>query len=315
MLFYLTYVFPFEEPRHRYRKGDTDPIRHCRPYGTRRRRHVYSLFHLQLPYATLCGGKWLCHQLEIPVRTPRKRPGKKIRDPVVHPLDAGHPWLLAGGPGSDTSTLLPPLVYQRLPGMDSVKPVVAKKRVVTLVTIFIISIFISVAGAALLVRPDLLHTPRIQSFVHLLLATFRPDLYLFFVLGACLRHYKAIMPASVSAPLAILFLIGRILLYFYPHPTLLFLSDFLFPISLALPLQVFLEKGAHLSAPFFEWVGRNSLGIYLWHVLPILVLFPLTGDRPTLFYPCVIGSELLLFGFIWLSSRINFFRRYFYGLP
>jgi acyltransferase len=184
----------------------------------------------------------------------------------------------------------------------------------TIAIIFVISIFISVGGSLLSTHPDLFTNPPIRSFAHSLLATFRPDLYIFFVLGGCISHYKMRLPITVTALIAIIFLTDQILLYFYPHPDLSFLSGLLFPISVAFLLQTFFVKGARLTNPFLEWIGRNSLGIYLWHVLPILAVFRYLSDRPVLFYLGVIGLELLLFGFIWISSRIGFFRRYFYGM-
>jgi peptidoglycan/LPS O-acetylase OafA/YrhL len=51
----------------------------------------------------------------------------------------------------------------------------------------------------------------------------------------------------------------------------------------------------------FEWMGRQSMGIYLWHVLPLLLVKDFVGTRQLdVFYPVVFVSELILLALIFL---------------
>jgi peptidoglycan/LPS O-acetylase OafA/YrhL len=57
----------------------------------------------------------------------------------------------------------------------------------------------------------------------------------------------------------------------------------------------------------FEWMGRQSMGIYLWHVLPLLLVKDFVGTRQLdVFYPVVFVSELILLAlifFLWKYLR------------
>jgi peptidoglycan/LPS O-acetylase OafA/YrhL len=57
----------------------------------------------------------------------------------------------------------------------------------------------------------------------------------------------------------------------------------------------------------FEWMGRQSMGIYLWHVLPLLLVKDFVGTRQLdVFYPVVFVSELILLAlifFLWKYWR------------
>ncbi|MSP58281.1 MAG: hypothetical protein EXR17_05390 [Flavobacteriaceae bacterium] len=55
---------------------------------------------------------------------------------------------------------------------------------------------------------------------------------------------------------------------------------------------------------WIEWLGANSLGMYLWHVLPLLMIKDWMGTKHLYsFYGCVFMAELLLFGLFILIKR------------
>ncbi|PHX93183.1 MAG: hypothetical protein CK532_00540 [Flavobacteriales bacterium] len=55
---------------------------------------------------------------------------------------------------------------------------------------------------------------------------------------------------------------------------------------------------------WIEWLGANSLGMYLWHVLPLLMIKDWMGTNHLYsFYGCVFMAELLLFGLFILIKR------------
>jgi len=181
----------------------------------------------------------------------------------------------------------------------------------TISKIFIISLFLSGFCAYLRYEPALVN----GALSDTLLTTCRPDYYIFFVLGGFLRNYKKMPPIGLTLPLSMLFFIGEVLLFYYPNPSLSIVLFFVANGSLICLVLSLAESRKSLASPFLEWVGLNSLGIYLWHVLPILIAFRYVSYGPALFYSLAIGLEIVFFVFVYFTAKIAFFRKYFYGLP
>jgi acyltransferase len=191
------------------------------------------------------------------------------------------------------------------------------KSGLTIRKIFITSIFLS-AGCFFL-RYDLPLSdgglPRLSGGVaDALLATFRPDYYIFFALGGFLKNYKKAPAVGMALLLSLLLFIGEILLFYYPNPYLSFILFFVFNGCLTCLMVSLIERRRSSGNSFLEWVGRNSLGIYLWHVLPILVAFRYVTEGPIVFYSLAIALEAAFFAFVFYTEKIAFVRKYFYGL-
>jgi acyltransferase len=180
----------------------------------------------------------------------------------------------------------------------------------TIGRIFIISLLLSASCSYLRYEPASVNGPLSDT----LLTTFRPDYYTFFVLGGFLRNYKKMPPIGLTLPLSVLLFIGDVLLFFYTNPFLSIILFFLFNGCLICLMLTLTERWKSVAHPFLEWVGLNSLGIYLWHVLPILFAFRFVAGGPVLFYSLAIGLESVLFVFVYFTAKIAFFQRYFYGL-
>jgi acyltransferase len=196
------------------------------------------------------------------------------------------------------------------------------KSGITIKKIFIVGIFLS-AGCLFLFD----HPASVKSqLANTLLAAFRPDYYIFFTLGGFLKNYKRapgkgrkpvtgrVLAVEVMLPLSMLLFIGEILLFYYPNPYLSFILFFVFNGCLTSLMVSLIESRRSSGNSFLEWAGVNSLGIYLWHVLPILFAFRYVTDGPVLFYSLVIVLEMVFFAFVFFTGRIVFMRKYFYGL-
>ena len=191
------------------------------------------------------------------------------------------------------------------------------KSGLTIRKIFIVSIFLS--AGCLFLRYDLPLSyggvPRLNGGVaDALLATFRPDYYIFFALGGFLKNYKKVPAVGKALLLSLLLFIEEILLFYYPDSYLSFILFFVFNGCLACLMVSLIESRRSSGNSFLEWVGINSLGIYLWHVLPILFAFRYIAEGAVIFYSLAILLEVVFFVFVFYTGKIAFVRKYFYGL-
>lgn len=115
---------------------------------------------------------------------------------------------------------------------------------------------------------------------------------LYFALGLLCKSYNKGLKANVLC-LPLLFLICASLIHFniteyrgvYMQITVVTLF--------ALLLNPIFHNDVLKPNRDLEWLGRNSLQIYLWHVAPIMALKQVLGSNSTLYY-CISFSILLL---------------------
>jgi peptidoglycan/LPS O-acetylase OafA/YrhL len=106
-----------------------------------------------------------------------------------------------------------------------------------------------------------------------------------------------------------------LLLFYYFNPYLYALLTIVFD-ALLLVLILDSIKGEEFSTnKVLEWAGKNSMAIYLWHQIPLLILASVVGrNKPMLFYSLTFVSEIALLYAIFLLSKISFIRIYFFGV-
>lgn len=143
----------------------------------------------------------------------------------------------------------------------------------------------------------------------------RPYFYFFFVLGGWLRQQHRSIPKALGASLAIVFLAIDIFLFYQP---IIWVSNILFfglNIVLIVIMISWIEKKPDMSNRPLEWIGINSLPIYLWHVLPIMVAYKIGADSALKYYGSAV--VLLIFGFalIFILRKSAFASKYLLGLP
>jgi fucose 4-O-acetylase-like acetyltransferase len=140
-----------------------------------------------------------------------------------------------------------------------------------------------------------------------LIHTLRPHYFLFFVLGLVLREEK------LGTRSWIFWVSGSLLLgiyggMFYFHAGItdgmrdgvwIFANVFLL-----IAIFRLMRADALPKSSVFEWIGQQSLGVYLWHVLPLLWLKDLIGTRDLMgFYGWVAVAELLFLGLMYGAWR------------
>lgn len=159
-----------------------------------------------------------------------------------------------------------------------------------------------------------LHNHTFKSIARITLHTFRPYFYFFFVFGIYLKKNLPTINLNLTLIATLVFSSFQIALFFIP-------SDFLqIPLTFMLNscliyLMVYLATLNKL--PFnktIEWIGCNSLGIYLWHLLPILFLQTWCGkENLKIFYLFSFSSEMLFIIVLFFLTKIKIINRILFG--
>ena len=152
----------------------------------------------------------------------------------------------------------------------------------------------------------------------------RPHFFFFFILGSTLKNYKIAEPKKliyVMIPFFILNGFHLLNLHFIANKFIYLISNSLLVIFI---FSYYTNTETNLNNKV-KWFGTNSLGLYLWHIFPILLakLF-FTNDIKNYyvveqqnllsFYIIVIIFELLFLYLYFKLSKLNFFKKYFFGM-
>ncbi|OXB05066.1 acyltransferase family protein [Flavobacterium pectinovorum] len=157
--------------------------------------------------------------------------------------------------------------------------------------------------------------PFLNRIFSILIYTFRPYFYIFFLIGISYRNktIKKLRLIEIITPFIFLGLV--VYLFFYDSVILSILNFFLLNLSiLNLCLKLALTDSLFESKSI-QWLGINSLGIYLWHVLPILISKYLVGTQSLIkFYLITIILEVLFIILYKILVKVNFFKKYIFGM-
>ncbi len=178
-------------------------------------------------------------------------------------------------------------------------------------------LLISIITRLLLLYPEVYQNlGNFKLVIDLTLHTFRPYFYFFFVFGLI---YKRLglkkRPNLFDVILPLICLTGVIYLFYNPNKMFSLINFFIFNTFL---LSLVLKVSVHSmikSNKVVEWFGINSLAIYLWHVLPILISKLIIGNKDvTLFYITTFSLEIVFIIIYWYLLRYDFLKKYVFGL-
>ncbi|MRI62469.1 hypothetical protein EDM00_00450 [Ornithobacterium rhinotracheale] len=190
---------------------------------------------------------------------------------------------------------------------------ILKKLKISNIYLLFISFIISSIFLAFHLKPSLYFGyGKLSSIISIVTSVLRPFFYFFFIFGFFLR--KKILPNITTKHLAfiIFFFCSIIYVFYYPNPWLYALNFFSINIFSLLSLS---QKNLIPRSKSIEWIGINSLGLYLWHVVPIILAQNLTINPPSINYYILAIFLELIFIFIYnYLIQFNTLRKYFLGL-
>jgi fucose 4-O-acetylase-like acetyltransferase len=142
---------------------------------------------------------------------------------------------------------------------------------------------------------------------------------LFFIIGMLLREYLSRQPQpkkllQITVILLMAASVYNVYLYFYDFN----ISKRMIYYVLNLPLLYLLlnlaKRGVFPRSRGIEYIGKNSMAFYLWHVIPLIASKNMVGEENTAMYYILclsfLGITTLL---IYLLSKISFINRYLFG--
>jgi len=169
-------------------------------------------------------------------------------------------------------------------------------------------------------------SPGVNKYIHselisILSYLFRPQYYLYFVLGIFIKKHLNVIGSVRFRYLIIaggIFLLLNIFLFYVNDNLNKKLTAFTFIVQNILfalfaikfitgNSQYFVRKKIGV---FISWLGRESLGVYLWHVLPILLVKHIIISNYYLFTTLSLIIFLII---IKLMDKYKFSRQYFLG--
>ncbi|WP_353778457.1 acyltransferase family protein [Winogradskyella sp. 3972H.M.0a.05] len=179
------------------------------------------------------------------------------------------------------------------------------------VVLLIIGLLISIISILLIKEPKLYQNKTIA----LILNTYRPYYYIFFILGLLYKDLKLKRPNRLEFLLPLILFGLVIYLFYFPNEIVAFINYFVFNTLL---LNLILKMSTNNLAPnnkVLEWIGINSVGIYLWHMIPIIVCNHLIGtENLLLFYLAVIVLEIIFMIIYRMLSKVSVLRKYAFGM-
>lgn len=181
--------------------------------------------------------------------------------------------------------------------------------------ILIISILLSLIFYVLKsVEPCYAHIQNLGILIKSFILTFRPYFYIFFVIGMVYRNIILNKPIKIELFLPVILLIIQIFLFFLPNDILGGINFYLLNFFLLNAMLKIAKNEILPKSTIFEWLGINSLGIYLWHLIPIVVITSFFKFEIQYYYLVTTLSEFLFLLIYAMLLKNSFFKKYMFGL-
>lgn len=182
--------------------------------------------------------------------------------------------------------------------------------------LLIIGLLLSLGSLILKKYPEIYQDFGIlKSGIDLILHTFRPYFYFFFVFGLVYRKLELKRPKMLEYILPLVCFAVVIYLFYHPTELLSIVNFFIFNCFL---LSLVLKVSVHnliRSNMTIEWIGLNSLAIYLWHLVPIMICTHVIGtENLVFFYSATICLEIVFIISYRYLVRVRVLKKYVFGM-
>lgn len=182
--------------------------------------------------------------------------------------------------------------------------------------LIVISLSISLVGYFAYLRPSSLSLFS-NTFILTFCQTFRPQFYCFFCFGVYLRSNRKLLNINTFLLLLLscVSIVSYILNFFNPNLILCITSFYTLNIFLVILLVKVVTINKLPRVEFLEWIGINSLPIYLWHVLPLAFIESkyLKTENLLSFYSVCITSEVCTIALIAILIRFKLINKIVFG--
>lgn len=181
----------------------------------------------------------------------------------------------------------------------------------------LIAAFLISVGTLLVSKvPELYRNkPMLNYGIDMIVNTFRWRFFFFFALGHFLRDVRLKRPKGYEYVITLLLFSLVPILHYSPNSTASFVLFFAFNAMLLILVLKISVKDLIPEFHLLEWIGVNSLAIYLWHVLPIKISVFLVGTDNILYFYAL--TTLLELGLLLVYSylvRITVMRKVVFGM-
>jgi len=191
-----------------------------------------------------------------------------------------------------------------------------KKLGFTHKSILFISLAISIVSFIFFKHNEIYENiPVLSEIINIVLHTFKPYFYVFFVMGIYLKNHDKtkLLPIDIFIPFILFVVIG--FLFFIPSEIIYAIAFYLFNYFLLKAMLIGVKNNLLPAFKWIEWIGVNSLGIYLWHVIPVFLSISLTKEVGSILYYFMSYFIILIFLLIYSQiNRIKFISKYIFGI-
>ena len=192
----------------------------------------------------------------------------------------------------------------------------ARKMNIIVGRLLIISLLVSVSALIIQQYPNIYsYHPYLNGTLKVVMYTFRPYYFVFFVFGIYLKTHPQKLNTNLNIVLILVSFTGNVILFFHPTFIATVFLYLLFNLSALALLIKLSSKNLLPRNRKLEWMGVNSLGIYLWHLIPLFIAKRLVNPHKlTLFYVASFGAEIIFLILLSQISKITFVNKYFLGM-
>lgn len=182
--------------------------------------------------------------------------------------------------------------------------------------LLIVSVLLSVSSMVLKEHRILFVVyPDIKEYVDVLLSTFRPHYFTFFVLGIWVRRTPLQKINPFLPYLSVMGLLALLVSFFLHQRDIYIFAFYFFNFFFAIWMLKLSEKRFFPNVRVLQWIGVNSLGIYLWHQYPLMIVKEHINDSQSfLLYASLVVASILIIGFIYYIGKNKWINRTLFGI-